>query len=231
MNKGKVTCEKLKAIRCEIAKKLDIAYSPKECTFEGDCLGTCPLCQQETDMLTKHIRERLDENPELFEQIQVDVAEMYFVELGIDEEPEMVYASGFAPPMNPKRVIDVEDCREDEEINPIAGFVEIPSNAEIDALSNYAKLKLMDFFSSDDTYDEDKMALRFAEQEILHDEDCWDSILSADDSKLAFQELFVENLYNLYPDKLSHLLQVFFADHPTYKKQLMAKVMSIKKEQ
>ena len=63
MNKGKVTCEKLKAIRREVAEKLGIEYSPKECTFEGDCLGTCPLCQQETDMLTKHIRERLDENP------------------------------------------------------------------------------------------------------------------------------------------------------------------------
>jgi hypothetical protein len=77
MNKGKVTCEKLKAIRREVAEKLGIEYSPKECTFEGDCLGTCPLCQQETDMLMEHVISRMKENPESMKPVIHKLLVMY----------------------------------------------------------------------------------------------------------------------------------------------------------
>lgn len=266
MNKGKVTCEKLKAIRREVAEKLGIEYSPKECTFEGDCLGTCPLCQQETDMLMEQVRIRLEERPELLDEIQCKVSEMYQIDADKEDDDTIILEGMPVQPL--QGLVDIEDeplekdvIIEDMPIHPTKeGWEEwrkiwkeefdteptyeqlaemissrvtwglppelmgIPAerfNEDIVALSNYQ--------SSKETFDADKKELQRVEEFILHDESCWDSILSADDPKLAFQELFIENLCKWKPDGVSHLLQVFFADHPTYKKQLMAIVMSIKK--
>jgi hypothetical protein len=69
MNKGKVTCEKLKAIRREVAEKLGVEYNPEECTFKGDCLGTCPRCEQEAHMLMKEIIVRMEEDSESLEPV------------------------------------------------------------------------------------------------------------------------------------------------------------------
>ena len=268
MNKGKVTCEKLKAIRREVAEKLGIEYSPKECTFEGDCLGTCPLCQQETDMLMEQVRIRLEERPELFDEIQCKVSEMYQIDAD-KEEDDTIILEGM--PIQPLQgLVDIEDepleedvIIEDMPIHPTkegweewrkiwkeefdteptyeqlaemissrvtwglpplpAGIPPVPYNEEVEALSNYQSLE--------GTLDVDRETFQSIEQNILHNESCWDSILSADDPKLAFEELFIEILCKMNPNSVTHLLQVFFADHPTYKKQLMAIVMSIKKGQ
>ena len=47
MVKGKSTCKTLKAIRRQIAEANDIKYEPRECHYEGPCLGTCPACEAE----------------------------------------------------------------------------------------------------------------------------------------------------------------------------------------
>lgn len=55
MNKGKVTCEVLKEIRKQIAYKNGIDYQTRECTFEGECRGTCPVCESEIHYLESEI--------------------------------------------------------------------------------------------------------------------------------------------------------------------------------
>jgi ADP-ribosylglycohydrolase len=44
---GKEKCKLLKQIRKEIAESNGIVYLTSECTFEGECLGTCPKCDAE----------------------------------------------------------------------------------------------------------------------------------------------------------------------------------------
>lgn len=58
--KGKELCEILKSIRKKIADANGIAYQPHECTHQGDCLGTCPMCDDELHRLTEEIR-RIEE--------------------------------------------------------------------------------------------------------------------------------------------------------------------------
>lgn len=58
MNKGKAKCNKLKAIRKALAKKLGIDLHQQECTFEGECKGTCPKCKQEEQVLNREIFKR-----------------------------------------------------------------------------------------------------------------------------------------------------------------------------
>ncbi len=56
MYKGKHTCETLKAIRKQIADANDIPYEPRQCTHQGDCLGTCPVCEFEV----RYIEDQLN---------------------------------------------------------------------------------------------------------------------------------------------------------------------------
>lgn len=44
---GKSICRTLKAIRQQIADTNGISYAPEPCTFEGECIGTCPCCEAE----------------------------------------------------------------------------------------------------------------------------------------------------------------------------------------
>lgn len=56
--KGKQKCQLLKSIRCKIAKENGLSYTLSECTFQGECKGTCPKCEAELRQLTKDL-ERL----------------------------------------------------------------------------------------------------------------------------------------------------------------------------
>lgn len=47
----KERCRLLKEIRKVLADKLDIDLQQKECTYEGECGGTCPKCEQEEKVL------------------------------------------------------------------------------------------------------------------------------------------------------------------------------------
>ena len=247
MNKGKVTCEKLKAIRREVAEKLGIEYSPKECTFEGDCLGTCPLCQQETDMLMEQVRIRLEECPELLDEIQCQVSEMYRIDADKEEDDTIILEGMPAEPL--QGLVDVDDEPFEGDPRPMEGSNSLPDENEVDSLMGYPPLMGGIPFEKPDYskiapfckyYDPNAIRMYYheeteqdcfskAEERIYYADELWDIVFEADDPQLAFQELSVRCLNTLYPNKLSHLLQVFFADHPTYKKQLMAIVMSIKK--
>ena len=55
---GKEKCRRLKAIRKVLADKLGVDIHQVECTFEGECRGTCPKCKQEERDLNAAILRR-----------------------------------------------------------------------------------------------------------------------------------------------------------------------------
>lgn len=56
--RGKTTCKILKDIRKQIAEANDIELVIKECTYQGDCLGTCPRCESEVAYLERELARR-----------------------------------------------------------------------------------------------------------------------------------------------------------------------------
>ena len=58
MKRGKYVCKTLKAIRKQVADANEIQYEPTECTYEGDCLGTCPKCEQEVRYIERQLNIR-----------------------------------------------------------------------------------------------------------------------------------------------------------------------------
>jgi hypothetical protein len=58
MKRGKQTCKILKEIRKQIAEENDIKLVIEECTYQGDCLGTCPKCEAEVRYLEHELEKR-----------------------------------------------------------------------------------------------------------------------------------------------------------------------------
>ena len=58
MPKGKQTCKILKEIRKQIAAENVIELVVSECTYQGDCLGTCPKCEDEVRYLERELEKR-----------------------------------------------------------------------------------------------------------------------------------------------------------------------------
>ncbi len=56
--KGKRKCDFLRLIREEMAEKNGISYEPRKCDYQGDCPGTCPLCEQEAAELLDALKEK-----------------------------------------------------------------------------------------------------------------------------------------------------------------------------
>ena len=55
---GKEKCRILKEIRRKIADENDIPFVTKECTYQGECKGTCPRCESELRYLEKQLAQR-----------------------------------------------------------------------------------------------------------------------------------------------------------------------------
>ena len=58
MGSGKYRCGVLKGIRKAVAEANGIDYAPRECTFEGECHGTCPACEAEVRYIERELRLR-----------------------------------------------------------------------------------------------------------------------------------------------------------------------------
>ena len=58
MFKGKKRCKILKEIRKQIAENNDIEFITSECKHQGDCLGTCPKCEEEVRYLERELEKR-----------------------------------------------------------------------------------------------------------------------------------------------------------------------------
>lgn len=56
--RGKEKCKALKKLRKQIAEENDIAYAVSECTFQGECKGTCPKCEAELRYLERELEVR-----------------------------------------------------------------------------------------------------------------------------------------------------------------------------
>ncbi|MBR5374458.1 MAG: hypothetical protein IK131_07290 [Paludibacteraceae bacterium] len=55
---GKEKCKYLREIRKKIALENDIALVTSECTFKGECKGTCPKCEAEVRYLEQVLDKR-----------------------------------------------------------------------------------------------------------------------------------------------------------------------------
>ena len=58
MKHGKATCKILKEIRRDIAAQNNIPLEERECTYEGDCRGTCPRCEAEVRYLENELQKK-----------------------------------------------------------------------------------------------------------------------------------------------------------------------------
>lgn len=58
MNRGKDICNQLKELRRQIACDNDIELDIPECTYKGDCDGTCPRCDAELRFLEQELSRR-----------------------------------------------------------------------------------------------------------------------------------------------------------------------------
>ncbi len=56
--RGKSKCKILKQIRQKIAQENDIPLVTKECTYQGECSGTCPRCEAELRYLEQQLVRR-----------------------------------------------------------------------------------------------------------------------------------------------------------------------------
>lgn len=79
--KGKEKCEFLKGIRKRMAELNGIPYEPRECTYEGECTGTCPFCEKEAAELMMALKKKEAEGGE----IKTDDVGILAIELGINE--------------------------------------------------------------------------------------------------------------------------------------------------
>ena len=55
---GRDKCELLNGSRQKIALKNNIELNVEECTFEGDCSGTCPKCESELEYLENELNKK-----------------------------------------------------------------------------------------------------------------------------------------------------------------------------
>ena len=58
MSNGKDICKYLKGIRRDIADSNGIELDSPECTYEGECEGTCPRCDYEIQFLEQEMTRR-----------------------------------------------------------------------------------------------------------------------------------------------------------------------------
>lgn len=79
---GKDKCEFLREIRKNMAEANGIPYEPRECTYEGDCTGTCPYCEKEAADLLAALKEKerqgIDIKTDVFSTMLLERGKMDF---------------------------------------------------------------------------------------------------------------------------------------------------------
>jgi hypothetical protein len=88
MCKGKDKCEFLRNIRRQVANKYGLRYEPQECHHDGDCPGTCPVCDAELSDLQRQLKERGIENIDVFEQVEAEDTNL------LENNQEPIYGPG-----------------------------------------------------------------------------------------------------------------------------------------
>ena len=73
---GKEKCKLLKQIRKEFAESNGIVYLTVECTFEGECKGTCPKCDAEIRYLDDQVQLKAERGEKItFAGLSLDTYE------------------------------------------------------------------------------------------------------------------------------------------------------------
>ncbi len=128
---GRDKCELLNEIRQKIAEKNNIEFDFDECTFEGECSGTCPKCESELEYLEMELEKKQEKG----EKIELEG----IFTLKEREPTEILCKDVFIPfgDFGPRRFDD-----EDEE-NTIFETFGHPSNEDIVNLYLKTFIKLM----------------------------------------------------------------------------------------
>ena len=74
---GKDKCKLLKEIREEIARENNIEFESEECTFEGECSGTCPKCEEELKYLENEIDKKEGKIKDISKSAQPEIKEFF----------------------------------------------------------------------------------------------------------------------------------------------------------
>lgn len=56
--RGKAKCRILREIRRKIAEENNIEFITRDCTYQGECKGTCPKCEAEVRYLEQELEKR-----------------------------------------------------------------------------------------------------------------------------------------------------------------------------
>ena len=75
---GKEKCKQLRQIRKEIAEKNGIDFHTTECTYEGECKGTCPACERELRYLENELNKKSVNEPAVYDTAAADVNDKEF---------------------------------------------------------------------------------------------------------------------------------------------------------
>lgn len=59
---GRRICDILKDIRQQVAYDNDISLHFEKCTYQGECSGTCPMCESELAIINNQLKERKRNN-------------------------------------------------------------------------------------------------------------------------------------------------------------------------
>ena len=54
---GKIKCKYLRNLRVSFAEKYSIDYQTSVCHHQGDCQGTCPMCDAELEYLNRKFKQ------------------------------------------------------------------------------------------------------------------------------------------------------------------------------
>ena len=130
-SRGKKICGYLKGIRRKIAEENDIKLDIPECTYEGECRGTCPRCEWEVQYLEKTLFERMKLGK---------IATISGLALGLsacggnfDSQPDddimgdmpMLYPYEDVETLPPNSITKIIAIDEDEEVGELAGLVAV----------------------------------------------------------------------------------------------------------
>ena len=103
---GKDTCKTLKEIRKTIAEKNGIPLEVEECTYEGDCSGTCPKCEAELRELERALDEKEARGEKVDRTADIEPPEKKAVrEFGFGDKPpfpEPLCGHIMPPPEEPR---------------------------------------------------------------------------------------------------------------------------------
>lgn len=114
METGKEKCERLKAIRKQIAEQYGLEYVPTECTHKGECTGTCPKCDAELRDLQEQLNRKGIKDIDLNVEIPIlgsgddttENADIHILQ-GEVAAPELLLEGMPAPSFIPRRKIHV----------------------------------------------------------------------------------------------------------------------------